>query len=265
MDDEAEPIDRIAFLSRSKPRVHTLSELLRSGPTTQRTLRERIDTSRSTMARTLTALEDRGWVREDSGSYLITDRGELVIETFLELEEVIRTTEDLTPFLRWFPFSEYDVELAWLRSSEMIPSTSGDPYAPGRSQTELLQRTECFRGLLPSLDLEGTRTVHDRIVDGELEADIVVSKNVSSTIDNDEFAGLFREQLASGGLTLRVFEGDLPFYLGIGDATVHIGVEDDDGIPRALLESTADALYRWAEEVFEEYREQAVRIDRTDI
>jgi len=48
-------------------------------------------------------------------------------------------------------------------------------------------------------------------------------------------------------------------YLGIADGTtVQIGVEDDDGIPRALLETTNESVRAWAESMFSKYTASAV-------
>lgn len=258
MADDPDPIDRIAFLARSKPRTHVLRQLLNSGPATQRSLRDRIDASRSTIARALTAFEERDWVRRDSGTYQITPVGELVIRDFIDLKETVQLTDELSGFLQWFPLSEYAVEPERLRSAEIVSHTPGHPYAPARAQTELLQTTEEFRGLFSSLDLEGTKLVHEQVVNGTLEAEVIVSSDVDRTIETEAFAPLFAEQLETGRLTVRVADDDPPFYLGIGDEeTVQIGVEDDEGFPRALLESTDDSLLEWANEVYREYREAA--------
>jgi len=258
MAEETDPVEQISFLARSESRVRALERLLESGPTTQRELRTHLDASRSTIARTLSALERRSWIEADDGAYRLTPVGTIVAREFGELVDALRTTDELSTFLEWFPYAEFDLELRALRDATITTSTSSDPYAPGRTQTELLRSATRFRGFLPAIDLEGSEVVHEQITERDFAAEIVVSAEVGETITTEEFADLFREQLATGQLTVLVCDGDLPFYLGLADdERVQIGVEDDEGFPRALLDTDTTAVREWAESVYDEYRAAA--------
>lgn len=258
MGDSTDPVDRISFLARSEARVEILERLLRSGPATRRDLREDLDASRSTVARSLNALEELDWVRQESNTYRLSPAGELVTAEFLELAETIRTTEELSGFASWFPFSEFDLELELLRDADVTVHSGGDPYAPGRAQNEFVRAADRFRGALPSIDLEGTKLAHERVLAGELETELVVSEAVERTIVSGEYAALFREKLATGRSTVLVSEELFPFYLGLSDdGTVQLGVEDDDGFPRALLESSSTPIREWAEDLYADYRSEA--------
>lgn len=258
MDDWTDPLEQISFLVRSEARISVLKRLRESGPTTQRALRSALEESRSTVARSLSALEDRGWIEREGSEYRLTPIGELVIEGFADFAETVRATDELSAFLSWFPLSEYDLELDQLRDAEITAHSPGDPYKPGRTQTDFLRSTSRFRGLLPSIELEGSKLVHERVVNGELDAEIIVSPSVERTLGTGQFAPLYREQLQTGRLTLLVSDEPLPFYLGIDDEeTVQIGVEDDDGFPRALLESSEPSLAAWATDLYREYRATA--------
>lgn len=258
MADEATPIDQISFLARSESRVRALERLLEAGPATQRELRTHLDASRSTIARTLSALERRGWIETADGAYRLTPVGTIVAEEFGDLVDALRATDELSTFLQWFPYAEFDIDLAALRDATITTSTSSDPYAPGRTQTELLRTANRFRGFLPAIDLEGSEAVHEQITERDFAAEIVVSTAVGETIETGEYADLFREQIGTGRLTVLVHDGDLPFYLGLADdGRVQIGVEDDEGFPRALLDAEAAPVGEWAEGVYDEYRAAA--------
>ncbi|WP_256391870.1 helix-turn-helix transcriptional regulator [Natronoarchaeum rubrum] len=258
MVDEGDPIEQISFLARSESRVRALERLLASGPATQRELRTHLDASRSTIARTLTGLEQRGWIESVGGAYRLTPAGTIVAEEFGNMVDALRLTDEQSTFLRWFPYAEFDLDRAALRAATITTSTSSDPYAPGRAQTELLRSTTRFRGFLPAIDLEGSEVVHEQITERDFAAEIVVSAGVDETIETEEYADLFREQLATGQLTVLVYDGDLPFYLGLADdERVQIGVEDDEGFPRALLDTDTTAVREWAESVYDEYRAAA--------
>lgn len=247
-------IDQVAFLARSESRVRVLERLSEVQPRTRREIRECVDASRSTVTRTLTALEERDWVEHGEDGYQLTASGEIITERMLRLVTSVEVTEDLSSFLRWFPRDEFSIDIDQFAGADVTLSTDSDPYAPGRQQVDLLRRAGRFRGLLPSIDLQGTRVVHEQIVGGAFEAEIVVSSAVNGQITTGEFATLFREQLQTGQLTVFVVDGSLPFHLGLGDESVQVGVEDDDGFPRALLESTSPVIREWGEDVYERCR-----------
>jgi len=261
MVDDDSPIEQIAFLARSAPRVHALEHLLSSGPTTRREFRNELAASRSTVTRTLAQLEERGWLSESEGTYRLTLSGQLITEQFLSLTQAIQTTEELSPFLNWFPYTEFDLDLDLLTDAEITASTPADPYAPGKCQTEFIETHSQFRGLLPSIEIDSVRAVHERIMTGEFESELVVSDVVGERITTGEFARLFQEQLETGQVAIHVVDGGLPFFLGrCEDSSVQLGVEDDEGFPRALLETENDALAAWADSVYETYLSRADRM-----
>lgn len=263
MGNDTSPLDQVAFLARSESRVRVLEQLLASGPTTRREFRERLGSSRSTVTRSLSQLEARNWIRETGDAYELTPAGRLVAEQFLTLVESVETTEALSPFLDWFPYAEYPLDLDALTGAEITSSTEADPYAPGRRQTAFLDHHEEVWLVLPSIELEGIRSTHEQVLTGALSLSVVVSEAVADRIVTGEFAALFREQIETGRMDVYAVDGTLPFYLGFGgDATVQLGVEDDDGFPRALLEVESEPLRSWAEDVYDGHRHRAERMSR---
>lgn len=247
-------IDKIRFLSRANSRVRILEYLAESTAVSERELRAELPLSRSTVSRGLDSLVEVGWVDDGSAGVELTPTGRLVIEAFSEFAGTVSTAEELSPFLEWFPLSEFELRVADLRDSELTVAADGDPLAPARTQTDLVRATPRFRGCFPSLDLSGTELVHERIVEGEFEAEIVVSSTVEETIHGERFAPLFGEMLSTGRLAVHVVD-EIPFYLGLGaDERTQIGVEDDDGLPRALLESDNETVREWATSMFAESR-----------
>lgn len=261
MSETATPIEQIAFLARSETRVRALEFLAERQSASQRDCRDALDASRSTIARTLGALEERDWVVERDGGYRLTAAGQVVAESFLDLVETVDATATLAPFLRWFPVSEFDLDVGALRDAELTVRSEGDPYAPADRQTELLRTTEELRCLLPSTELDGCRLVHERCLAGDLTMESVVSPAVAETITGGEYAPLFREMVADGAQTVYRATEPLPFYLGLtGDGGVEIGVECEEGFPRALLETGDASAREWGESVFEQRRASAERM-----
>jgi hypothetical protein len=55
-----------------------------------------------------------------------------------------------------------------------------------------------------------------------------------------------------------VTDADVPHVIGIGDDTVYFGVDDERGAPLALIETSDETVFVWAEGTFETYRREAV-------
>jgi hypothetical protein len=67
-----------------------------------------------------------------------------------------------------------------------------------------------------------------------------------------------REKIQTGRSAVFVARESLPFYLGLADGDrIQVGLADEDGLPRALLETDDDRIRAWAEGVYEDYREPA--------
>lgn len=251
-------VDSIAFLARSHARVEILRRLLEAGPATQRAVRDDLDIPRSTVARSLTALTEQHWVEQRDGDYRLTPVGRLVTEEFFELAATIRTTQDLATFLTWFPHESVDLDLEALRTADITLFTEGNPYAPGRTQTQFVASASTFRGALPAIDIEGATVAHDQLMAGALEAELIVSPEVEATIVTDEFASLFREPVETGRLHLLVAADPVSLYLGLADgASAQIGVQDDDGLPRGLLESSNPDVVEWVDDRYRSLRDTA--------
>lgn len=262
MADDSASIDHIAFLARSKARVELLEELLERESVERHECREAVDASRSTVSRTLDALEERGWVACDGRQYELTATGSVVAESFLDLVDTVGTAEELAAFLRHFPIEEFDLELAALGDAEVVVSTEGDPYAPATRQNDLMLAASRFRGLFPSIEIEGSRMLRERVVADDIDSEFVVSPAVAETITRGEYARLYRDMIEAGGQRVFAADESLPFYLGlVDDEEVHVGVEDEEGYPRALLVSTAPSVRDWAEDCYESHRDAAERLE----
>ncbi|ELZ23340.1 hypothetical protein C477_02294 [Haloterrigena salina JCM 13891] len=88
--------------------------------------------------------------------------------------------------------------------------------------------------------------------------EVVHSATLESTLRSEpEYRELVAEIRAHEACTMRVADRELTYYLGLFDDVVQIGVEDDDGIPRALVETDAAEIRAWAAETYERHLEQS--------
>lgn len=259
--DDPPSLSTLDFLASSRHRVEILEALRADGPTTRRGLRESVDASRSTVRRTLEGFLERDWIAPTDDGYRLTAAGGLLADEFGRLAETVRVTDEYSPLLRHLPDSALDVDPAWLAGGELTAATDADPYAPAQRQTETVRSASRFRGLLPSIELEGAKLVHRRVLEGEFEATIVLSSAGAETVRAEPFAELFREKLATGRLDVYAYDGEVPMYLGLADdERVEIGCENEQGIPRALFQSTDERLRTWGEATFETYVAEADRL-----
>lgn len=257
-DDPDTPLEAVRFLARAESRVRVLEYLAASEPATQRDLRTELDASRTTVSRAVGSLVEAGWVEHRDREYRLTRVGRIVAEEFSSMLDAMASVTELRPFLRWLPA---DVAVPDFHDADDVTvtvSTDADPYAPARKQAEILDDADRLRILLPSIGLEATRTITEQVTRHGLEVETVVPRDLEATLESDEFAPLLREKVATGRSTVLVASADLPFYLGLADdGRVQVGVEDDDGFPRALLETTDADVREWAESVYRDYRDGA--------
>lgn len=249
------PREQVLFLVRAESRVQIVDALADGESLTQRQLRDRVDASRTTVSRALQSLSDRTWVAETNGTYRLTRAGEHVATALDRLLDTVSKVEELEGFLRWFPSDVSGPDFLTASDVTVTYSTDAAPYAPARKQSEILHTADRLRILLPAVDIESTETLVEQVTERGLDIETTVSPAIESVLESEEFAPRVREMLRAGGLSIRVADEDVPFYLGLADSgTVQVGLAADDGLPRALLETTDEQVYAWAEELYSDVR-----------
>lgn len=254
-------VDVIAFLAASDQRVAVVRALRREGPMTRAELVERAEAARVTVSRNLERLQDRDLVVDEGGRYALTPVGELLAEEFLELVEVAGTAEELAQVLGHVAPEELDFDLRSLANADVTVASRADPYAPIDRHRRTLTRADEARTLLPAVGSGPMEVVVERVGGGELEIEMVVSPDVAVTLLSDTFASRVQRLFETGDYALYVYDGEVPYYLGVVDGTVQLGVDDESGIPLALLEADAQEVRTWAEETYRRYRTAATSIE----
>ncbi|PSP62934.1 hypothetical protein BRC77_08670 [Halobacteriales archaeon QH_8_64_26] len=87
----------------------------------------------------------------------------------------------------------------------------------------------------------------------------VVGSGVVETLRTDpDYTEPCEAMLGTDRFELSVCDGEVPYYLGLLDETIRIGVEDEEGMPRALVETDAGGVGEWANETYDEYRDRSM-------
>lgn len=252
-------VDEIEFIARSYNRVYILSLLSEHEQLEKDQIKEHCTEVRTTLQRNLDALEEQGWIQcTNTREYRITPCGGLIAEAFEYLVDAVETADKLNEFLRWIPNDSFDLDPRLLADAQVTVSDPHNPYSTVNEHIRVLKNTEEFKGLLPIVGREALEVRWRQHKDNKAWDDIVVSVGAAEVLTSDEnYTDLLREVLDSKRAHIFVFDGEIPYFVGIYDDRVQIGVEDEEGIPRALVESDSADVREWAEQKFDQYRERS--------
>lgn len=258
MESRNDYFGEVAFLTRSPNRVRILHELRHDGPLEKHELRDRFDCDRTTVQRNVDALADHGWVQQSNHVIRITAAGELVAAGLTDCIDATETAMTLKPLLRWLPDDTLDFDLALLEDAEVAVADRTNPDRAVCKHLEALQAAERFRGFIPGIGRHALETVWDRVTSGYGNFEVVIpAASVDSLDAGSTYAEMFDDLLNSDRTDILVLNDDISYYLGIIDGVVQIGIKDDTGMRRALLETEQHTVRAWAEETYQEYKHRA--------
>lgn len=255
-------LEDIAFLVGAPSRTTVLDAVM-AEPATPAELHSRTAVSRTTLWRTLTGLEERGWVVREGGAYECTAAGRLVATALAECVETVQAVDHLADVLQWLPTDEMPFDLVRLREAEVAVPNPGDPQAPMRLATRQVREAERVRILTHATVPGVIETLSERAVAGDLDLTFVVTPAVlDASLADPRSADRLDRLLAADGVEGYRYDGEIPHLLALLDGDrVGIGVDDDAGRPRAVLDVSDPEVARWAEETFDAYRDRAHPID----
>lgn len=255
-----QPLDGVAFLSRSPNRVRVL-EALDAGAMTRREVRAATDVSRTTLGRVLGEFEERNWVARDGDRYATTPLGELVVAAFLPLRETMRCVENLRDVVDWLPTDEMDVDLRHFADSDVTFPDANNPAAHQERGLDVLANATTLRVLVDAAFPHLVTVTRDRVADGSLSFEGVLSSDLVTYLDtNPELAGVFADLAADGDV--RRYDGAVPYNMLVADDTLLLWLCDADRTNQALLTSDDEAVLAWAGETFESYRAEAEELEQ---
>jgi predicted transcriptional regulator len=257
--------DFLEFLGGSRCRVIILSELEENGSLNRSDFNKILDTSRTTITRNLDALIDRDLVERQNRTYRLTHNGKFVASELMDLVEAVQATEKLKPILEQIPPSEFEFEPQQLADGTVTVSNPTDPYAPVNKHIERLESADRVKCLLPMMGLNSMKAAERRILDHGATHELVVDSNVAETFRSDpEYTEPLNRLLETDRLTVYVFAGNIPYYLGILDDTVQIGVSNQ-GVPQALLETQSNEVNEKAQCAFNDYKSESKELKKFNL
>lgn len=254
------PFDTVAFLAGSPNRFAVLDALSALGPVSRPDLVKAVGISRVTVGRILEEFVKRGWATRDETEYQLTPVGRVVGESFGSLLQTVESMDRLSDVYPFLP-ADFDVDVRRLANAQITVPTWSDSIAPVRRAVECLSGLDVLRMAASSAAPEFVRGLRDAVVVDRADAEIVMTVDALDLVrGHSEMRSSFADLLDAGG---RVYEHPgHPYLVSTCDRTAVIGVNDDWGAPRGLLESSDVAVLDWVRSTVERCREEAEPVDR---
>lgn len=242
---------------------HELLDCLLNRPLDKRTLEDDVSVSRSTIDRAVRELEVLGLVEYSNEGYKVTPVGELVTTECADVLELAAIALEFDEFLRWLPLSRFDLDIRLLADAELLVPESNNPYSMINRHVHLVEKTNHGRAMLPLVGLHAFEAAHENIVENGAETELVVESGVAEVLlTNPPFEELTSEMLQTGRFEVFVYDGTIPYFVGVyDDKIIQIGA-DEDSEPRALVETDRDEVRTWAHATIDAYKQQATELSQ---
>lgn len=256
LESMEESIQEVFFLARSTNRIHLLKTLREEGELARRDLQDFLDFDRTTLQRNIVALKEHGWIEEKAQTYAITPTGEMIVDEFMNLIDTVGFARKVTSIVEFIP-EELDLDLTRFSDDDLsvIVTDPSSPYAPVEHHMNAMKHSHRFRCILPAAGLQPMHAARDCVVDRGQVHEAVVDAEVANVFQtHPEYSNLFNEMASKPHCEFFVHDGTLEFYLGLTDDTVQVGFQDDEGLPRGLIESGAESVRKWAEQTYERFK-----------
>lgn len=248
-------MEGIRYLARSETR-YTILRALGDGAKSRHDVRETVSASRSTVTRSLDRMVEFGWVEEVEREYRLTALGEHVTGAYGDLREAFETADRLRPLLERVPADAFDLDTSKLADARVTVATPAEPLAPIDRVTDIRAASETVRELSSVVASDSAEQVAARADAGDVDHEIVLTADlVAALTDGSDYGSAF--EAALDAVDFYVYDGEFPFLLTLLDDRVAFGVVSEDDTPEALVESTDDEVYAWAEATYREYRAAA--------
>lgn len=238
-----------------------LLERLAGAPLDKRDLGEELDLSRSTIDRAIKELRAAGLVTRGDGGYLTTLAGRLLATQYREFARRSSGVVDAAPVLEALP-PDAAVGPALLDGCELVHAGEASRYELPERVSELIDEADRIVVVPPSgMDPRVLKPLRDRVVAGEVTAETFAAPGFLSLLE-EQFPSIAAGLAAGDG---RVYEADVPSF-GLAYATseeeVVATATADDGSPVGFVCNDTPAAARWAADLLEELRGDA--LDVTD-
>mgnify|MGYP000109066629 FL=1 len=233
---------------------------LADGVTEKRALAAEHDASRSTIDRAIRELDEAGLVDRGHGSVALTLRGRLALATYEDFRERLVGLEAASNVLETIPDDAF-IHSDFLADANVVDATLHTPQRPIDAIEDVLADATHVQTLATSVLPDVLSVYRDRIVDGSLSADVVVTPDVLDVLVAD-YHGPMNDMLCAGRLELHLTDDVLPYGLVVasndaGDVALLVCGETSIA---GVVENKTPTAVEWARERFEAAKTAATRL-----
>lgn len=258
IDTERHWLDEIESFSRC-PIQFRILELLGDSARSRADLQQTLGVHRTTVRKHLERLEKANRVEEvpAENTYRISPTGRIVVRSVRRTITDFRTANRLGDALSRLPESP-PANAPTLRTCDVTPCDSNDPYAPVERFVALVGVTETFRGFVPVCNPMYVEPFDARIAAGH-DFEIVGTPHVFESI-RSKHPDTFETALEVASTRLLVVENLPQFGVALFDDTAVIAAYDEDMRTHSLLEACDEQqeLVEWIEQQYETQRQAAI-------
>lgn len=248
--DDADEL--IELLSRR----HGILRSLLDAPKERHMLVDHLDASKSTVYKGVSQLQDRRLIESTQDGLQPTLFGIVALRQYDELAR----TADLGDLLALLPPDAIDPS-ALVGAEVVTPDNHSVDRHLARIKT-ILRNADTIRGFSPAISPEYLSILHQQIVDGELNAELVLTEEIVAHLQQ-EYPAESEEILSASDVTLWRIDMELPFTLLLASskASTEVCIElGEDGYAIGILiNDTAESLH-WADTEYEYYKQMAVQV-----
>lgn len=249
------PIDDIAFLARSETRAGIL-QAVEEQPRDRRDLATVTDTPKSTLSRTLSELEDRGWIERNGQLYETTTAGTLLIDQFVPLVDTVNVLQTLGEAIELLPLDETDLTVQQFAGAQFVTPTGMNPTAPFDYGVERLRTADRFRGVARTAPPRYVEAIHAGVMTGRLTVECVLDGTYLDGLADGRESNKRWSEIASESRAVWRYDERIPFVLLVLDDIVHLWLCDEAGETQGLVESEDPAVLSWANTTVDRYLNQ---------
>lgn len=235
-----------------------LLDVLATGDHTKPELVERLDVSRSTVDRALRELEAEHLVTRTGREIRLTTRGGFIVDLNRYVTDISTTIDQVTEHLRQVPV-EHRPHYAVFADATVVTAEDAAPHRPVSAFEDELSTVEGLASISMTVIPTLVERIKDKVLDGGLEVDMVVSEPVLERLVTGHREAL-NDTIDREEVTLNQTDSELPYDLVVldhgGTRSALVLFHGDGGIS-ALVQSTAPDAVAWAEDVFQRERARA--------
>lgn len=234
-----------------------LLALLADGPKSQRTLREELGRSRSTVYKAVTELEESGLVVEGAEGFELTGIGRLAWRRHDDYRARLDRIVAAEPLLNAMP-TDTRVPLAAFEHGQIIVPGRHAPERPLDRLEALGEAADTLRCFSPAGMPRYFTDIHERVAAGDQAAKLVIEPDGIDRLRraSDEFE-------AAVGLSefdVRVADGELPFAVVLFDADeLGLFVYDAGALVGAAF-CDDDGVLTWGRRLFDRIYDRATPV-----